>query len=106
MGKKGYNKGRGNLKKIIFHSPTTNETFTYEVPAPKPKVISNQKNLLPLPQLNFEDMKLIQPINSNYKDDTQMNNILPEPDFLQNDNNSDFFDPFLGWDNNNFFNND
>ena len=75
MSRRGYNKGRGNLKKVIFHRPNTGEAFEYIIPLSSPE---KKKVEIAQSQTQSHDLKLPQPIELEYfkfKED------IPEIDF-------------------------
>ena len=99
----GYNKGRGNLKKVIFHHPTTDETFECIPPPPQPKKAKAKNNAKSQPQVYHQDMKQIQQINLDcfdFKDSTSTIDfphemIYPEPEIYSFQGESALEDMFF-----------
>ena len=104
MSKPGYNKGLGNLKKVIFHHPNTDETFEYIPPPPQPKKTKAKNNVKLNPQTNHQEMKQAQQIDLDcfdYKENTQTivdfssEIIYPEPELYNFQGDSVLDDMFF-----------
>ena len=75
MSKPGYNKGRGNLKKVIFHHPTTDQTFEFTPPPFQPKKTNAKNKINSHPQTSHQDMEQTQQMNIdsfNHQETTQI----------------------------------